>query len=161
MNTPNKIIVHHSGGTDKNPLADTSNQTAEIIRQYHKSLGWVDVGYHWLIEKSGKVCKGRDEKSTGAHCLGQNEQSIGICVIGNFDLTIPTEAQIVSLKTLLGDILSRYPSITKDEIYPHRKFANKTCYGNKLSDTWASDLVVEESLVKIPRSLLVKLSKYL
>jgi len=45
MNRPEVIIVHHSGGTDANPLADTSNQTFEIIKNYHVSLG---VGEYWL-----------------------------------------------------------------------------------------------------------------
>ena len=156
MNKPEIIIVHHSGGTDANPLADTSNQTANIIKNWHLSLGWADVGYNWLIEKSGKIVKGRDEKSTGAHTVGYNEKSIGVCVIGNFDATLPTQAQIESLKIVLRDILKRYPIITYDKIYPHRKFAKKTCYGNKLSDKWASDLVkpvVEEMVsMMVPKS---------
>ena len=141
MNTPNKLIVHHTGGTDLNPLEDTSHHTAEMIKQWHvNGKGWQDIGYNWVIEKSGKIVKGRDEKIDGAHCLGQNSQSIGVCLSGNFDATLPTKEQIEAFKTFYKDLIKRYPNITPDKVYPHRKFANKTCYGKKLSDTWASEL---------------------
>lgn len=143
MNTPDKIIIHHSGGTDANPLADTSNQTAEIIKSWHLQKGWSDIGYNWVIEKTGKVVKGRDEDKDGAHTIGQNSSSIGICVVGNFDATYPTKEQETSLSKLMLDIITRYPAITKEAIYPHRKYAVKTCYGNHLKDDWAKNLIKE------------------
>ena len=156
MNKPRCLIIHHSGGTDANPLADTSHHTAEVIKSWHLAKGWSDVGYHWLIERNGKIVKGRDEMSTGAHCVGWNEKSIGICVIGNFDATLPTKEQEDSLRMLLREILNRYPNIPKDAIYPHRKYAVKSCYGKKLSDTWAVDLLKtkQEEMVNllVPKS---------
>lgn len=151
MNTPKVIIVHHSGGTDANPLADTSNQTFEIIRDYHISKGWGDIGYNWLIEKSGKICKGRDETIDGAHTIGMNSQSIGICLVGNFDLTVPTKEQEESLKIVCKDLVTRYP-VLKDQIFPHRKYAQKSCYGKNLSDDWARLLVEEkkEEVIETP-----------
>jgi len=160
MNKPEIVILHHSGGTDADPLADTSNQTFEIIKGWHLKLGWQDIGYNWVIEKSGKICKGRDEKIQGAHTVGWNEKSIGVCLVGNFDLTLPTKEQENSLKIVYKDLITRYP-ILKGKVYPHRKYANKTCYGKRLSDTWAIDLLKEEDLVSIPRKLLVELTKYL
>lgn len=145
MNKPNKIIVHHSGGSDANPLQDSSNFTVQACNELHKkfgmksSLGWW-VGYHYYIEKNGKVTHTRGHNDTGAHTIGQNGSSIGICLAGNFDATLPTEAQIQSLKTLLNKLTTDL-KITRNEIYPHRKFAQKTCYGSKLSDTWAKDLL--------------------
>lgn len=140
MNKPNKIIVHHTGGTDVNPLADTSHHTFEMIRDWHvKGNKWSDIGYNWVIEKTGKKCKGRDENLSGAHTIGHNSNSVGICLSGNFDATMPTPEQVQSMCELIEDIIKRYPNITPDQIFPHRKFANKTCYGKNLSDTWASD----------------------
>jgi N-acetylmuramoyl-L-alanine amidase len=141
MNTPKYIIVHHTGGTDKNPLADTSSHTAVQVDFYHKSKGWDGIGYNWFIEKDGKVVKGRDEAKTGAHTIGYNEKSIGICLAGNFDSTLPTLSQIESLTKLLREKMAQY-SIPVDNIVPHRTFANKTCYGKKLPDGWAKSLVL-------------------
>ena len=140
MNKPQYIIVHHTGGTDKDPLADTSNHTAAQVDFYHKSKGWDGIGYNWFIEKDGRVVKGRDEAKTGAHTIGYNEKSIGICLAGNFDKTLPTDAQVASLKKLLEEKMLQY-NIPSNKIVPHRTFANKTCYGKRLADDWAQKLV--------------------
>jgi len=159
-NYPKYIIIHHFGGTDKNPLADTSNQTFEIVRDYHISKGWENIGYHYVIEKSGKVTQGRPDLYHGAHTIGYNHNSIGVALDGNFDSTLPSKEQVVALTLLLKNLQTKYTVQTTD-IVPHRKFANKTCYGKLLSDTWASDLVKEEDTVAIPRKLLIELSKYI
>jgi len=140
MNTLEYIIVHHTGGTDKDPLADTSNHTAAQVDFYHKSKGWDGIGYNWFIEKDGRTVKGRDEAKTGAHTIGYNEKSIGICLAGNFDKTLPTAPQVESLAKLLQEKMLQY-KIPVDKIIPHRTFANKTCYGKRLADDWARKLV--------------------
>lgn len=40
------IIVHHTGAEEK----DTAQ-----VRRYHLSLGWRDIGYHYVIERDCKV----------------------------------------------------------------------------------------------------------
>ena len=102
------IIIHHTGGTDSNPLADTSSHTASMIDFYHKSKGWDGIGYNWFIEKDGRIVKGRDETKVGAHTKGYNDKSIGVCLAGNFDLTTPTKEQTESLKKLLNEKILQY-----------------------------------------------------
>lgn len=144
LNVPEYIIVHHTGGSETDPLADTSHHTFEIVKQYHLSLGWEDIGYHWFIEKDGGVREGRDEDYHGAHTKGMNTRSIGICLAGNFDLTLPTKAQAGSLTGLLIALTEKY-NIPMENILPHRHFANKTCYGRRLADDWAENLIVTNS----------------
>jgi len=139
-NKPEYIIVHHTGGTDKYPLADTAHHTAEIIEGWHLSKGWDGIGYHYVIHKDGQVWKGRPESYHGAHARGYNQKSIGIVLSGNFDATLPTDAQTKSLRKLLIDVSEQY-GIPSDKVIPHRHVANKTCYGKNLSDEWARDLV--------------------
>lgn len=139
-NFPEYIIVHHSGGTDKNPLEDTSNHTAKTMEEYHLSLGWEGLGYQYVIHKNGDIWLGRPETYHGAHTVDFNYRSIGICLAGNFDATLPTKEQESALKGLIEGIRGHY-AIPLDKILPHRKFANKTCYGKKLSDDWARKLV--------------------
>lgn len=141
MNKPEYIIVHHTGGTEANPKADTSHHTASMIKQWHLAKGWDDIGYNWVIEKDGKIVKGRDEKKSGAHAIGYNSKSIGICLSGNFDVTYPTKEQEVSLGKLLKEVMERYPNIPIAKIVPHRTFATKTCYGKLLADGWAATLI--------------------
>ena len=141
-NFPEYLIIHHSGGTDADPLADTSEHTAKGMELWHLGKGWDGLGYQYVIHKNGDIWKGRPEHRNGAHAKGYNTKSIGICMAGNFDSTLPTESQIIALKQLLITIRDKY-SITIEKIVPHRNFANKTCYGNKLSDDWARNLIDE------------------
>lgn len=156
LNTPKWLIVHHTGGTNANPLADTSHHTFEMVKQYHLSLGWEDIGYHFFISKDGALKAGRAENYHGAHTLGHNTDSLGICLAGNFDATKPTEAQIKTLKVLLRDLCAKY-LIPRENIVPHRRFAAKTCYGKNLPDDWAEKLTdnapLKERLVKLSLEL--------
>jgi len=140
LNTPKWIIVHHTGGTESNALADTSEHTIEVVRSYHKSLGWEDIGYHFFIEKDGSLKIGRAENYHGAHTLGHNNDSLGVCMAGNFDLSVPTTPQIQTLIKLLLELKQKY-NIPLENIVPHRKFAQKTCYGKHLHDTWAQEIL--------------------
>lgn len=146
-NVPKWILVHHTGGTDDDPLADTSHHTAKTIENWHLQKGWDGLGYHFVIEKTGKIYAGRPEHRNGAHAKGYNTKSIGICLSGNFDATVPTEEQKQSLRFLLANMSEKY-NIKRDNIVPHRTFANKTCYGKKLGDTWARDLLPETVVIE-------------
>ena len=142
------IIVHHSGGTASNPLADSSNYTVAMCDRDHKARGFgisslgYHVGYQYIIEKDGKVTQCRKDNEEGAHTIGKNKNSIGIMLSGNFDATLPTAEQTESLKKLLLQKINEW-DLHPNMIVPHRQFAQKTCYGKKLSDSWARDLVKE------------------
>lgn len=166
INRPNKIIVHHTSGSDSNPLSDSSNFTFQDCEALHKkrfhflsALGYW-TGYQYFIEKDGKVFQARSDIEEGAHTVGQNTTSIGICLAGNFDVTLPTKAQEDSLTLLMTRLMSEH-LIMRSQIYPHRKFASKTCYGRKLSDTWARDLISEDTYKLLLMQLIDKLKSLL
>jgi N-acetyl-anhydromuramyl-L-alanine amidase AmpD len=95
------------------------------------SKGWKDVGYHYVIPKTGEIQKGRDEGAVGAHCKEQsmNHHSIGICLTGNFDNYEPNEAQFESLISLTKDIMKRH-NISIEHIKKHCDYAHyKSCPG--------------------------------
>lgn len=162
LNTPLYLIVHHTGGTDASPLADSSNFTFEQCNQLHKekfnmksSLGFY-VGYHYYIEKDGKLKQARADTDEGAHTIGKNTSSLGICLAGNFDATFPTAEQLITLKDILNKKSKQY-NIKPENIVPHRAFATKTCYGKKLSDDWARSLLVPvESKITQAKKLLAQ-----
>lgn len=138
-NIPNKIILHHDG-------VSRSGDSFDVINAFHKdrfnmlsSLGFY-VGYHYLIEKTGAIRQARADDEDGAHTKGQNNSSIGICLAGNFDVDVPTMAQVESLGVLLLSLTSAY-KISHSAIYPHRMFAAKTCFGMKLPDDWGQRVV--------------------
>lgn len=150
------LIVHHTGGTEVDPLADSSNQSFDIVNEDHRrkwnfksSLGYY-IGYQYFIDKAGKITQGRKDNEEGAHTIGRNKESIGICIAGNFDLTMPTPEQIKTLKELLIQKKKEY-NILPSNIIPHRHFAVKTCYGKNLSEDWARGLLYHEDTTHIPQ----------
>lgn len=139
-NQPKWIIVHHDGVSRPGP-------SFSIINEYHKSKGFpasLDgyyCGYHYFIERDGCVLQARDTDEEGAHTVGQNLSSIGIGLAGNFDAELPTARQVQSLGVLLSRIRAQY-KLPYAAIVPHRKFAQKTCFGSKLPDGWAATLCI-------------------
>lgn len=149
------IILHHSSAPESTPKADSSNYTLAMCNADHKfrfnmksSLGWY-VGYHYFIDKYGKVTQTRLDTEEGAHCVGYNNHpgdnpakaSIGIHLSGNFDVFLPTEAQKLALTGLLQQKVKQYNLDVKN-IVPHRKYANKTCFGRNLPDNWGEKLLM-------------------
>jgi N-acetyl-anhydromuramyl-L-alanine amidase AmpD len=82
---PRGILLHTVG-----VQGDT---TVTAIRKYHvEHNGWRDIGYHFLVRKSGAVETGRPLAQYGAHATGAND-TIGICVAGDGDTEKWTPAQ--------------------------------------------------------------------
>jgi hypothetical protein len=164
-NLPTVIITHHTGGTSTYPLLDTSSHTVNDVNAWHKTL-WSDfksslgyhVGYHYFINKDGKVTQTREHYEEGAHCIGMNKSSIGVCFAGNFDVTKPTTKQLVSWMRLYSKIEREFPNIPT---YPHRKYATKSCHGNLLSDDYFVMNQKKQSMLTTIEMLLWKITSLL
>lgn len=119
------LIILHC--TDTPPYR---NVTVSDIRQWHKSKGWSDIGYHYVIYLDGTVHEGRDVDVVGAHCEGRNLHSVGVVYVGGRadDNKTYTDtrnaAQKASLRALLKELRGLYPNA---KICGHRDFANKAC----------------------------------
>lgn len=154
---PKYIIIHHTGGTDADPLADTSHHTFEIVNNWHKQLwnfkselGYY-IGYTYFIEKDGKETQGRSETERAAHTIGYNTNSIGICLAGNFDATNPTEEQLKQLSELVTDCMRRN-GIPIENVLFHRDVAEKTCPGLNFTKR----ILYKELVKKMSKSELLK-----
>jgi N-acetylmuramoyl-L-alanine amidase len=100
---------------------------AADIRRWHRAQGWADIGYHYVIRRSGKVEKGRNVDSVGAGVQGHNADSLHICLVGglNNDTYKPednyTPQQWDALKKLLTAMAKKYPDA---KVLGHRDFPN-------------------------------------
>jgi len=99
------------------------------IRQWHKQIGWLDVGYHFIIRRDGTVEDGRPVDVIGSHIKGRNHDSVGVCLVGGVDAKQAFEAnftpqQMEALKQLLRLLKAKYPNAT---IQGHHDFAAKAC----------------------------------
>ena len=144
INTPDKIIVHHSTSLIAMHQAHLIDGWHEK-RDFPKSQLGFFIGYHYVIEKDGTVLQARLVTEGGAHTVGQNFSSIGICLAGNFDIELPTVAQERSLAALIDDEIGRW-HLDSAAIYPHRAFAKKDCYGTRLSNDWARDVFLRNKI---------------
>ncbi len=79
-----------------------------------------DIGYHYVIDYSGRVWEGRPIEYQGAHAGNNdaNKGNIGIVVFGNFDIQRPTQAQLSSLQTLTEQLMKQY-DIPLSKVYTH------------------------------------------
>ncbi|MGD9276637.1 MAG: peptidoglycan recognition family protein [Candidatus Pacearchaeota archaeon] len=121
----NFIVIHHSG----------SLNSYDAIKDFHvNTRGWEDIGYHWLIDKNGKLLKGRSEEFIGAHCLGHNRNSIAVCMIGDFEFIKPTEKQMKTLIKFLKEKLEENNLYLKN-ILGHREVGEreKICPGKNIN----------------------------
>lgn len=123
MRKINMIIVHCSATKAGQDIG------AEEIGAWHRKQGWSEIGYHYVIRRSGKIEKGRDLEKAGAHCRGRNRHSIGICLVGGINGAGNPEnnftaEQFVSLKLLLSELREKFPQTV---IHGHCDFAAKAC----------------------------------
>jgi hypothetical protein len=109
-------IICHCSASDKE-----SHDNVNVIREWHLSRGWDDIGYHFVIESNGNLSIGRPIGVIGAHCYGENKNSIGICLTGK---EVFTEFQFKTLKKLCFNLCEIF-KIHEADIYPHWYFNKK------------------------------------
>ncbi|MDX1681496.1 MAG: peptidoglycan recognition family protein [Phycisphaeraceae bacterium] len=139
MGGKSRITVHHEGWT---PVwFDDDKQTAarlDSIRRSHlKRMRAGDIGYHFVIDRGGRIWQGRDLRYQGAHVKNHNEHNIGVMVLGNFDLQRPATVQISTLQKLLSALRASY-DVPVRRIHTHRELNPTTCPGKHLQSGVAS-----------------------
>lgn len=126
------IILHHEAG----------NNGFESVNEYHRKkwnfrskLGYY-IGYHYYINKKGKLIQGRSEDEAGAHTKGYNN-NLGVCLQGNFEQEQPKQKQLSTLKNFLDSRTAKYGLSAKDVI-PHKQVGQTLCPGHYLNK-WLED----------------------
>ncbi len=133
MGRVSRITVHHEGS---DPLDfDDVNRTVEHlrnIRQIHvEGRGWGDVGYHYVIDRAGRVWEARPVRYQGAHVNNHNEQNLGVMCLGNFEEQTPTTAQFSSLQRTVGHMM-RWYRVPVSGVFTHRELMSTVCPGRWL-----------------------------
>lgn len=128
------ITVHHDG---MEPFYATDRATVaahlEGIRRLHRRKGWADIGYHFAVDRAGRVWEARPLNWQGAHVKDHNPGNIGIVVLGNFEEQTPSDAQLDAVRehvTLLMHIYDVPPS----RVHTHQEWqgAKTACPGASL-----------------------------
>jgi N-acetylmuramoyl-L-alanine amidase len=135
MRPINEIIVHCTATRPEWWANRSLAQKIAEVRLWHtRDRGWKDVGYHYLIDRDGKVGEGRPLDQIGAHTQGKNTGTIGISLFGGhgsaatdaFEANF-TPAQDAALRALIADLRRQFPSITR--VTGHNEYSVKACPG--------------------------------
>jgi hypothetical protein len=83
------VTIHHTAGVNnpEKPLA-----TVRAIWYFHAiTLGWGDIGYHFLVDQFGNVYEGRDggDSTEGGHVFRYNHYNCGVSLLGQFQPGAP------------------------------------------------------------------------
>lgn len=107
--------------------------TVGTIRRWHTlpvskgGRGWTDIGYHWVIEESGRIMVGRPLNYAPAAVAGFNTHSIAICYVGGLNARgQPEDTRTPEQRTALAALvktLARHYGIEKDRILGHRDYS--------------------------------------
>lgn len=130
------ITVHHSAEPGARPLNGTLNGSAAALRDIQSAHmngeGYGDIGYHFVIDPSGRVFEGRDLRHQGAHAGGENNVgNVGVCLLGNFDHHRPTSAALESMHGLI-DVLQARLGLPHRNVRGHHEWKSTACPGRYL-----------------------------
>jgi N-acetylmuramoyl-L-alanine amidase len=116
------IVIHHSA---------TDAGGAEAFGREHQKKWPNGLGYHFVIGNGTHTADGAIEVGPrwlrqndgihGAHAGNRryNEFGIGICIVGEFNQSGPTEAQLIALRHLCRALMARH-RIPRDEVFRHQ-----------------------------------------
>jgi hypothetical protein len=145
MTKPYRITLHHTAEPmpgDTLPATITEVQNIQMLHM--RDRDWADIGYHFLIDRAGRVIEGRSLEVQGAHAGNSdaNRGNLGIALLGNFAaqpergpqytrVQEPTAVQLQALGELVGALQQRF-SISNQELWAHDHFRETECPGGRL-----------------------------
>lgn len=129
------IVLHHTGTSQGSVAAiDAAHRKRKDKRGHH----WLGIGYDFVIGNGQGMGDGEIEATfrwrkqiQGAHAgvRKYNEYGIGIALVGNFDKTWPTPAQMRAVKRLVGTLKAAY-GIGSDHVFGHNQVRATACPGH-------------------------------
>ncbi|MEM6333785.1 MAG: N-acetylmuramoyl-L-alanine amidase [Planctomycetota bacterium] len=128
-----RITIHHEGWRPVyfDSSADTADRI-ELIRASHvERRGWGDIGYHYIVDRAGRVWEGRSPSYQGAHVRDRNPHNLGVLVLGNFEQQAPSDAQLGGLNAALRALATKH-RVPASRIHTHRELNPTACPGRHL-----------------------------
>lgn len=134
MGPVRRVTIHHSAMYFRDTRPTTCGAQIQMIQRDHmNNRNYGDIGYHYVIDPSGRIWEGRELRYQGAHASGNNNVgNIGICLLGNFVRGKkgqgPTDAQVQAMRRLVGTMMQRY-HFGPDAVFCHSDFKATDCPG--------------------------------
>jgi len=131
---PRYFTLHHTQGNYP-ATREAAFREIQFIQDYHQNAkGWIDIGYHFLIDPLGNIYEGRPIKVQGAHVLSHNESNIGISIMGNYHAPANNSFTDASRDSFVavGRYLKDTYEVQVSSFYAHREIGNTDCPGDDL-----------------------------
>jgi N-acetylmuramoyl-L-alanine amidase len=133
-----EIVIHHAAELD------TPSLQWGAIRRWHmgtppngpKDGPYRNIGYHAGVELIGvdyEILLGRPWDQNGAHTLGHNQKALGLCLVGNFTLAPPPDAQLQKAAEITRYWMELF-NVAKESVSRHKDLNDTDCPG--LSFPW-------------------------
>ncbi len=127
-----RITVHHSGVPNRFHMDEpTIINDLNGVCTGHCERNYGDIGYHFVVDVTGRVWQGRSLAYVGAHVSGQNRENIGIMLLGNFEVQGPAAEQLGALKRVVA-VMCRHYGMNWSSVYGHRDLGHSACPGASL-----------------------------
>jgi len=131
MGTVGLITFHHSGDPKAFLINDYAETAAHLegVRAYHRSRNFQDIGYHFAIDRMGRIWQLRPLAYEGQHVRYNNEHNVGVVVLGNFDIQAPTAVQKEKVKSF-GLLLRKQYGLPISKVKTHQEIVSTECPGD-------------------------------
>ncbi len=142
------MTFHHAAGFSATTKEEGLRQVKAIQDLHQNVRGWSDIGYHFAIDRGGRLYQGRPflDGSTsleevpvlalGAHVGGFNTGNIGVVILGcyhppegSFCNEVITPEALNTYITLFAFLSERY-GVAPELIRGHRDFSSTACPGD-------------------------------
>jgi hypothetical protein len=128
----NSMTIHHTAVV----LGDNANAPARLRQhqRYHQdSQGWIDIAYHFSVDRNGNIYQLRDPALVGDTATSYDPTGHFLVVCeGNFDKEQVTEAQLNGAALVFAWAATKY-GIPTDTLAGHRDESGDTsCPGASL-----------------------------
>ena len=131
MSAIRRVTVHHTGEEWTAEDFRTPANKIRAFQRYHQDdRGWADLGYHFVIDRRGRIWEGRSLRYQGAHAGSSqlNKGNVGISVMGNYENQTLAAVQKDSLAALLSSLCHEY-DLKPWQISTHKELKTTACPG--------------------------------
>jgi hypothetical protein len=146
VQTPIRITLHHDGIY----FDGNAKQRIRTIQRYAiHSHGWVDIPYHYLIDREGNIYEGRPALAVGDTATDYDPVGhVLITVLGDYTTQEVDARQIEAIITLATWLSASY-NIPPQSIAGHRDYAATSCPGDYLYAYLSSDYIANAVIQRL------------
>ena len=121
------IAVHWEAAAPREPHSRCAGQVEEI-RSYHKTHGYNDIAYSWVVCNHGQIFQGRGWGNSAATCgTAWNSRADSVCWMGGPGY-VPAQAAYDAIRS----VILQAQALGMRNVIGHRDACATQCPGNEL-----------------------------